>query len=64
MRKEKIYALYKGEEFLTEGTAKEIAEEMGIHINTLYYYATSYYRRRLSKRKVKNARIAILLEEE
>ncbi len=32
------YALYKGEEILAMGTAKEIAREMGIKIKTVFHY--------------------------
>lgn len=34
------YALYKGEELLAVGTAKEISEEMGVHKNLVYDWAS------------------------
>lgn len=38
--KERIYALYKGDKFITEGTKREISERSGLKISTLSFYAT------------------------
>lgn len=51
MRKPLIYALYKGDKFITEGTKKEIAEYTGLKVKTLHYYATKTYLKRMEKRK-------------
>lgn len=36
-----IYAVYKGDKFLTEGTREEICENLHIKKNTFYYYRTN-----------------------
>lgn len=36
----KEYALYKGEELLTMGTKREIAEQLGVSPSTVGYYGT------------------------
>lgn len=46
-RKQKTYALYKGEECLAIGTKKEISEELGIKIETLNFYTTKAYKNRM-----------------
>ena len=45
-RKEKIYAMYKGEEMLAMGTLREISAQMGVTIATLRFYTTPASRRR------------------
>lgn len=59
------YALYKGEECLFIGTAKQIAAEKNVKVETIYYLSTPAYQRRLAKRKKsKNSMILIRLDEE
>ena len=61
----KEYALYKGEELLCLGTAKEIAKELHILPETVKFYGTNTYQRRLEKRKnVRNARVLVELDDE
>ena len=48
------YAVYKGDTFIVAGTAPEIAEFMGWKVDTVYWYSTPQYKRRVLKRK--NAR--------
>lgn len=46
-RKPKVlneYALYKGEELLCMGNAKEIAEQMNVKLSTIYTYLSDKYR--------------------
>ncbi|ENY99355.1 hypothetical protein HMPREF1092_03241 [Clostridium thermobutyricum] len=60
----KIYALYRGEVCLSIGTIYEIAKEMNIKEDTVKYYATQAYKRKLDKRKkgkFKNQRCLIKL---
>ena len=65
MRKYNEYAVYKGEELLVVGTAEECAKELNVQKETIHFYTTPTYRRRLDKRKnPKNCRIAIKIEEE
>lgn len=56
----KIYAIYKGENFLFEGTAKECAEHFGIKEKTVWWLATPSN----LKRDKRDRMIAIKLEEE
>lgn len=56
-RKKQDYALYKGDELLDMGTAEEIAARRGVKPETIYYYATSQYRKR--RRNSKTGRFFI-----
>ena len=59
------YALYKGDEFLCIGTIKEIAKNQNILIETVKFYATDAYKRKLAKRKITtNAKILIKLDDD
>lgn len=61
----KEYALYKGEECLHIGTAKEIAQAKGIKVESVRFMRTPAYERRLNRRKnSKNAMILFELEED
>ena len=44
MRK-KIFALYKGDEFIDLGTIDELSQRRGIKVNTLRWYARPSYRK-------------------
>lgn len=57
----KTFAVYKGEELLTSGTAKECAIELKVKVETIWYYKSATYQKKGSG---KNRRIAIELEEE
>lgn len=57
-----IYALYKGDELLSVGTAREIAKEMGVDIKTIRFYGNPTYLRR--RKNGKNYRYLIKLEED
>ena len=56
------YALYKGDDLLSVGTIREIAEEMGIEEKTIRFYGNPTYLKR--RKKGKNYRYLIKLEEE
>lgn len=58
------YALYKGETCLSIGTIAVIAKELNISPETVKYYSRDSYKKRLSKRKVKNARELVKLEDD
>lgn len=66
--KKNIYALYKGEKFITEGTKKEIAKVKGCKVNTISFLATNAYKKRMKARKYKNSKpnhlILIKIDEE
>lgn len=58
----KEYALYKGEQMVSIGTVKEIAEERGVKPETIRFYSSGVYQRR-SKREVNNRLQLIKLED-
>lgn len=60
MRRKNNYAIYKGENFLFEGTAKECAEYFGIKEETVWWLSTPSN----LKRNKNNRIIAIKIEEE
>ncbi|MEE3344286.1 MAG: hypothetical protein VZS44_09370 [Bacilli bacterium] len=59
MRKKKIYALYKGDEWITDGTKEELAEYLNVKIRTIDFYTTPVWR----KRTKDNAYIVVKLED-
>ena len=62
-RDRQIYAMYKGDQFLTEGTWEEICNTLHIKPSTFHTYASGAYRRRLASRKhCRNARVLIKLD--
>lgn len=62
-----IYAVYKGEDFLFEGTAEECAEHFGVKRNTIYFWNTETNKKRklgkTKKGKERNGKIAIIIDE-
>lgn len=56
----KEYAMYKGEECLAIGTIKEIAKQMKIKRETVYFYKTPAYKKRVKVSK--NRRELITLD--
>jgi dihydroxyacetone kinase len=51
MNKEKVYALYKGDDLLEIGTKKELAEKFGVKAKTIAFYNTPAYQKRTSAEK-------------
>jgi len=45
----KVYALYKGEELVADGTIYDIAEQTGISTKTLYFYRTPSWKKRTTE---------------
>lgn len=45
-KRRQIYAVYRGEENLGDGTAEELANKLGIRANTIYSAATVARRKR------------------
>ncbi|MFM0900601.1 hypothetical protein P7J55_10145 [Streptococcus suis] len=45
---EKEYALYKGDELLAIGTAKELADKFGVKVSTIHFYKSPAYIKRTS----------------
>lgn len=46
LKRENIFAAYKGEDYITSGTVKEIAEELGIKENTVMFYSSPAHEKR------------------
>lgn len=61
--KHHIYAMYKGEEFLCEGTREEICKQMNIKLATFQFYRTSHYKRERHTRGDNN-RVIIRVDAE
>lgn len=51
MNREKYYALYRGEKFLGIGTKKELAELLGVKVETISFYGTPAYKKRINENK-------------
>ena len=47
----KIYAMYKGYECLAIGTLIQLSKQHGIKIETLYFYMSPTYKKRVKKGK-------------
>ena len=60
MKDYRVYAIYKGDTFLFEGTAKECAEYFGVKEKTVWFWRTPTN----FKRGKKNRKIAISIDEE
>lgn len=58
-RKEKVYAIYKGEKFIDVGTTKELTERLKMDINHVRWLATKENK----KRDKGNRLVAYLLDE-
>jgi len=48
------YGVYKGDEFLTVGTAEECAEYLKVTVGTIRFYVSNVYKRRIEKRGYSN----------
>ena len=61
-----IYALYKNEEFIDLGTKKYLSEKIGVKPDTINYYNSQVYKKRIEnmKFKGKNSYIVIKIEED
>ena len=63
-KNEGIYALYKGDKFITDGTKKEIAKCIGVKVKTISYDATKAYEKRMKKYKhKKGCKILIRIDQ-
>lgn len=50
-QKNRVFALYKGELNVCDGTVEEIAEQTGVSVGTIKFYASPIYRRWLQDRR-------------
>lgn len=62
MKKNKEYALYKGEELLAIGTKKELADKFNVKEKTITYYMTPAHLKRNSKSHIGNYKVVIVLD--
>lgn len=49
MRKKRIYALYKGDEYLCGGLKQELADYLGVKPRTIEFYMSKAYEKRNPK---------------
>lgn len=52
----KVYAMYKGEECLAIGNIYELAKALNVKVNTIRWYSSPTYKRRLEKKNKKKDR--------
>lgn len=57
------YAVYKGDELLGVGTAKELAERLKVKVETIKFYSTASYQKRIKKEN-HNRLISVKLEDD
>lgn len=44
-----VYAVYKGEDIICIGSAEECAKALGVKVKTIYFYASSAWKRRVER---------------
>ncbi len=58
-------AVYKGDELLVTGSIVRCAAYLGVKIDTIYFYMSPAYKKRIAKRKQSlNSTVAFKIEEE
>ncbi|MPQ22191.1 hypothetical protein CKN82_11280 [Carnobacterium divergens] len=57
------YAVYKGDELLGIGTAKELSERLKVKVETIKFYSTASYQKRIKKEN-HNRLISVKLEDD
>ncbi|OEH53015.1 hypothetical protein AQ616_18425 [Oceanobacillus sp. E9] len=63
-RPQKEWAIYKGDQFVFMGTTNECAKELGVHPDTIRFYSTPIYKKRLEKRgNLDNSTVVVDLGE-
>ena len=55
-----IFAAYKGDKFIAEGTSRELAKALGVKLETVYFYRSPAYARRGNG---KNRMVVIRLDD-
>ena len=53
----KVYALYKGDKYITSGTKKELADYLGVKVDTITFYMSPTYEKRGKDNRKKVIRI-------
>jgi len=49
VRASAFYAVYKGDEIICTGSARECAEALGVKVETIYFYASPAWKRRVER---------------
>ena len=49
MRASAFYTVYKGDEIICTGSARECAETLGVKVKTIYFYASQAWKRRVER---------------
>lgn len=49
MRASACYAVYKGDEIICTGSARECAKALGVKVETVYFYASPAWKRRVER---------------
>ncbi|MES1038976.1 hypothetical protein [Peribacillus simplex] len=60
----KEYVVYKGEEFICTGTAKECSEKMGITIPSFRSLKSPSYKKRFAKKREPRALVVYVIDDE
>lgn len=63
MKKNKIYALYHGDDLILIGTLNELAERINVKPRTIFFYSTEAYKKR-RKYNFDNCYVVIEVEDE
>lgn len=64
IKSKSIWAVYKGEECLAIGDFNELEKKLNLTRDTLFYYVSDSYKKRLLKMKQKETNITFVLVEE
>lgn len=51
----RIFAVYKGDQYIMDGTLQEIADARGIKLNSARFLTYPSYKKRIAKRLAKNS---------
>ena len=49
MRDSAFYTVYKGDEIICTGSARECAEALGVKVKTIYFHASKALKRRVER---------------
>lgn len=63
-RKPALYALYKGDKYLMDGTLRQIADRRGVKIETLWWMLSPAYRKRCAQYRNENRLVLVKLANE
>lgn len=64
VKKEKVYAVYKGDMFIDLGTKEYLAKKLNINPKTILFYTRPTYLKRVQQRGTKKPIIVIKIEDD